>query len=331
MKYTENALNLITAKSYKGIGRAWLIKNLISNDNIDSIVSKLNNKISEKTSLQEFIRLRKNFEVRLNERLNAYCDGIVGIGDDNFPQHRGNVNDSEKPVFLFYKGDLNLLNIKNRNVSVIGLLNPSEQISKREKNIIKDLVIKGSTIISGLALGCDTIAHEEALFRNGKTVAILPNSLNNIMPATNKELAYKIIEEGGLIVSEYDTDFKSKMELSSRYKERDRLQALFCDAIILAASYSRDSAEKWKIYGQKLDSGARLAMGFANDYNITQAVMYDESIDKNNPMFDLNRELINQINNITVIEKNKISEAVDQLVDTSIIKGNKNGRQGSLF
>jgi len=54
---------------------------------------------------------------------------------------------------------------------------------------------------------------------NGNTVAILPSPLNNILPARNKGLAYQIVEEGGLLVSEYGKDFKSKIELSSRYKE----------------------------------------------------------------------------------------------------------------
>ena len=45
------------------------------------------------------------------------------------------------------------------------------------------------------------------------------------------------------------------------------------------------------MFGQKLDSGARLAMGFAKDYNIPRAVMYDQNLDSENPMFDLNRQL----------------------------------------
>lgn len=68
------------------------------------------------------------------------------------------------------------------------------------------------------------------------------------------------------------------MELSSRYKERDRLQVLFCDTIVLAASYSKNSVERWNLHGQKLDSGARLAMEYAKEYKISRAVMYDQNI-----------------------------------------------------
>ncbi len=89
-----------------------------------------------------------------------------------------------------------------------------------------------------------------------QTIAILPSPLNNILPK-NQDLAFQIVENGGLLISEYGNDSKNPMELSSRYKERDRLQALFCDTIILAASYAQDSGERWKnLTGQKIDSGA---------------------------------------------------------------------------
>jgi DNA processing protein len=135
------------------------------------------------------------------------------------------------------------------------------------------------------------------------------------LPARNKGLAFQIVEEGGLLVTEYGNDFKSQMELSSRYKERDRLQALFCDTIVLAASYAQNSAERWKMFGQKLDSGARLAMGFAKDYNIPRAVMYDQILDENNPMFDLNRDLIKEQKDITILTKENYIETVEKIMN----------------
>jgi len=331
MKYTENALNILTTKSYKGIGNAWIIKNLKGNEEVSEIVSLLNHKIKEKTNIDEFINLRSRFEETLNKKLENFCDGFVALGDNNFPQYRGTVKDSERPIFLYYKGDLDLLNIDNNNVSVIGLLSPDSEIEERERNIVSEFVKNGATIVSGLALGCDSISHKETLVRNGKTVAILPSPLYDIMPATNKGLAFQIVDEGGLLITEYGTDFKSKMELSSRYKERDRLQALFCEIIVLASSYAQNSAERWNLYGQKLDSGARLAMGFAKDYGIPRAIMYDKEIDENNPMFDLNRDLINENGNITVIEQSRISETVNNIMHRFSETKNRNIVQGNLF
>jgi DNA processing protein len=315
MKYTKNSLNILTAKSYKNIGNAWIVQNLKGNESTETIVSLLNNKIKgEPTSFEEFENLKNNFEKIIDEKFKDCCDGFVAWGDPNFPQYRGSVKDSEKPVFLYYKGDIGLLSVDNKKITVIGLLNPEGSIEERERKIVADFVKSGSTIVSGLAFGCDSISHQQALDSNGKTVAILPSPLNNIMPSRNKGLAYQIVEEGGLLVSEYGSEYKSQMELNSRYQERDRLQALFCDTIILAASYAKNSADRWKLYGQKLDSGARLAMGYAKNYGITRAVMYDEEIDRNNPMFDLNRDLIIEQSDIIIITKDNLDESVAKII-----------------
>lgn len=313
MKYTDNAINILTAKTYKGIGRAWIVKYLKGNESVDKIVSLINGntKQDELITFDDF-EFNKNQIINQIEKFEESCDGIVAIGDSNFPKYRGIVKDSEKPIFLFYKGDLSLIDFENNNITVIGLLNPDETIESREQKIVSEIVKKGITIVSGLALGCDSIAHKQALI-GGKTVAILPSPLYKIMPAQNKSLAFEIVEQGGLLVSEYFDEHKSAMDLSSRYKDRDRLQALYCDTIILAASYAQDTAERWKLFGQKLDSGARLAMGFAKDYNIPRAVMYDQNLDTNNPMFDLNRELINDGKSVTVLTQKSLEEIIDNI------------------
>lgn len=331
MKYTENSLNILTAKSFKGIGNAWIIKNLKGNESVETIVSLLNKTIKGKpTTIDEFEHKKRNFENIIIEKLESCCDGFVALGDSNFPQHRGYVRDSEKPVFLYYKGDISLLSIENKNISVIGLLNPKGDIEERERKIVAQFVKNGATIVSGLAFGCDSIAHQQALDSNGKTVAILPSPLNNILPARNKSLAFQIVEEGGLLVTEYGNDFKNQMDLSNRYKERDRLQALFCNTIVLVASYAQNSAERWSIFDQKLDSGARLAMGFAKNYNIPRAVMYDQSIDESNPMFDLNRDLIKEQKDITILTKENYIETIEKIVNKKPTIKNTNPIQLNL-
>jgi len=331
MKYTDNAINIITTKTYKGIGRAWIIKNLKGNESVDRIVSLLNSnsKQDDLITIDDF-DFTKNQIINQIERFEESCDGIVAIGDKDFPRYRGNVKESERPIFLFYKGNINLLGIENKNITVIGLLNPDETIEIREKKIVAEIVKRGVTIVSGLALGCDSIAHKQALI-GGKTVAVLPSPLNNIMPAKNKNLAFEIVEDGGLLITEYYDEHKSSMDLSSRYRDRDRLQALFCDTIILAASYAQDSATRWKMTDQKLDSGARLAMGYAQDYNIPRAVMYDKNTDSENPMFDLNRQLMNEQRDITVLTQKNLQEIIEKIEIKKTNSIDNMGYQKDLF
>jgi DNA processing protein len=331
MKYTDNAINIITVKSLDGVGRAWIHKNLKGNESIDKIVSilKNNSKQNNSITIEEFEIIKNKIENDI-EKFEDCCDGIVAIGDKNFPEYRGDVKESERPIFLFYKGNLNLLDIQNKSITVIGLLNPDEKIEIREQKIVAEIVKNDVTVISGLAFGCDSIAHKQALI-GGRTVAILPSPLNNILPSKNKKLAFEIVEEGGLLVTEYYEEFKSAMELSSRYKERDRLQALYCDAIILAASYAQDSATRWKINDQKLDSGARLAMGYAKDYNIPRAVMYDQNIDINNPMFDLNRQLIAEQKDITILTKKSLEEIINEIKSKKSNNDDKSTYKTDLF
>lgn len=298
MKYSENVLNILTLKQYKGIGNSWIVNNIKGKENINNIVDLLNSK-STITTTNEFNNIKYSITNQLSN-IDKYIDGAVALGDEHFPACRGNVKDSERPVVLFYRGNINLLNKNNKNVTVIGLLKPDDEIEYFENQVVKSLVNQDYTIISGLALGCDSIAHIQTLKSNGKTIAILPSPINNILPASNKQLAEKIVLNGGLLITEYYTEAKYK-ELNSRYIERDRLQALFSDCVILSASYAKNDLGN--------DSGSRHAMNYAKSYSIKRAVLEPKD---NNAMYDLNRQLINEDKNIIIIKQNNIEESINK-------------------
>ena len=209
---------------------------------------------------------------------------MVAIGDADFPVIQQGVKNGDRPIALFYKGDISLIKRAAGNVAVIGLLTPSLQIEEDEREVVRKLVGQGKCIVSGLALGCDTIGHRETLDCGGKTVAFLSSPLTEVNPPSNRPLADEIVKRGGLIVSEYSRGAHSKREFIGRYAERDRLQAMFAEAVVLAASYSQ------KDYGR--DSGSRFAMGKALEYGVPRYVIYDSTRDNENPMFNLSREAI---------------------------------------
>lgn len=323
MKHTENAINIMAARTYKGIGRAWIINNITPGICANTIINLLNaqKKVDYHITQEDFERKKSTIKTLINN-LEDSMDGVVAIGDDGFPEHRGEVKNSEKPIFLFYKGDIRLLQKHNKNIAVIGLLNPDGDTEKTEREVVARFVSNGATIVSGLALGCDSIAHREALMSKGKTVAILPSPLNNILPAANKSLALEIAENDGLIITEYLTDAKSKLELSGRYQERDRLQALFSDCVVLSASYAKNDLGN--------DSGSRLAMGYALEYKIPRAVIYNANENIGNPKYDLNRQCIAEGNGISVIGTENMDVVVMKILSQNPAQKNK-PRQPNLF
>ena len=119
---------------------------------------------------------------------------LVCVFDNYFPKIVLNLKNSEKPFLFAYKGNINLLKNIASNVAVIGVLTPNEDIEIREQKIVKELTKNNLTIVSGLAKGCDTVAHKTCLENNGKTIAILPTTFDTIYPKENVELVNEIIK-----------------------------------------------------------------------------------------------------------------------------------------
>lgn len=211
-----------------------------------------------------------------------WMDGAVCCFDTEFPVVNVNAPNGDRPYLLFYKGDLSLLNDLNRNVAVIGYTTPTDEQIARESKIVEQLVYHNQHIVSGLAKGCDGIAHTICMDCGGKTIAILPSSLNSIFPAAHRDMAQRIVETGGLIITEYYDEPHSRHEAINRFVERDRLQTLFAKAVILIASYE----------GRDGDSGSRHAMAKANKYGHMACVMYNAATDGTARDMKLNRSLL---------------------------------------
>lgn len=311
MKYTENALNILTALECKGVGPAWINKNIRIGQDVRTIWEMIRYTIKDfDLSFELFLQKRDCLE-QVFER-EYYSDGVVALGDRDFPVISNTIKGSERPVVLFYRGDISLLHSIDKNVAVIGVLNPEQDIEKRERAFVDALVKKGCNIVSGLAKGCDSISHKQALDSEGRTIAILPSTLKNIIPAENKSLSDEIVLKNGLLVTEYYKEVSSKKELIDRYVKRDRLQAMFCKAICLTASYALNN--------QGNDSGSRHAMGKAKEYNVQRYVMYNKNTDYENAQFDLNRALLKEAN-VRIISTKSIMEICSIVInETSLFE-----------
>lgn len=204
--------------------------------------------------------------------------------DRYFPPLPVSCRPSEKPFLLAYRGDISMFNERDKNFAVVGSLTPTEKILYREDAAVAKLTERGYRIVSGLAVGCDTAAHVQCLACGGKTIAVLPSTLSNIYPKENAILAERIVQSGGLVLTEYITEPATRYDRIRRFIERDRLQAIFAGKILLIASH---------LPGQG-DSGSRHAMEKAKEYGTERFVLYAPTTDEADPMFALNRKYINE-------------------------------------
>lgn len=137
----------------------------------------------------------EKFEIdtaKSEEELKSNNITLVCAFDGDFPKFDFKMRNSERPFLFLCKGDTDLLEMIGNNVAVIGVLNPTKDIEKREQKIVEKLVAGKQNIVSGLALGCDTIAHKTCLEKDGKTIAILPTTFDSIYPKENAKLIDEI-------------------------------------------------------------------------------------------------------------------------------------------
>jgi len=102
--------------------------------------------------------------------------------------------------------------------------------------LTEGLAKAGLVIISGLALGVDSISHMSALNAGGQTIAVLPCGLDRIYPTRHRELARRILAQGGALVSEYPEDSDI---YPSNFIARNRLESGMSDAVLVT-----EAAEK---------------------------------------------------------------------------------------
>ncbi len=135
------------------------------------------------------------------EKVNNEKIGVITFNDLRYPKLLKEIDNF--PALLFYKGDFqkhdefSLAVVGTRKMSLYG-----KQIILK---IVKDLAQNNLVIVSGLAKGVDALVHQVTLESNGRTIAVLGSGLDkkSIYPFENQNLAQKIVEQNGLLLSEY--------------------------------------------------------------------------------------------------------------------------------
>lgn len=162
---------------------------------------------------------------KINKRLKNYPDRLNLLHEP--PQNLNQLGFAlsqqlEKPVLGI---------VGSRKVTVYG-----RQITQR---FAEAAARQGICVVSGLAIGVDSIAHEACVQAGGKTIAVLPSGLKSIYPAMHRGLAKKIIENHGTLISEFDDNFMPRRE---SFIQRNRIIAGLSDALLVTEAAERSGS-----------------------------------------------------------------------------------------
>lgn len=153
--------------------------------------------------------------VKEQEKLDKLNASIVTVWDKEYPSVLKKIYDP--PLLLYTIGSFDEKDIYS--ISIVGTRQPTNYGKVQTERITSDLVNQGITIVSGMARGIDSIAHNKALKENGRTIAVVGSGLDVIYPPENKKL-FQEISEKGLIVSEYSLGAKPDAQ---NFPKRNRI------------------------------------------------------------------------------------------------------------
>lgn len=168
---------------------------------------------------------------RTRELLHEYGQAGVSVltyFDDAYPPLLRRIPDP--PPVLYVRGDLGPVS-DPRAVAVVGTREPTQFGRTAAQQLATALSDSGWVIVSGLAKGIDTLAHEAALAAGGRTVAILGCGLDRIYPRENSALADAILASGGALLSELPF---GAPPIARNLIQRDRLQSGISGAVVIA-------------------------------------------------------------------------------------------------
>jgi DNA processing protein len=168
----------------------------------------------------------------LIERAEERGAALVTVLDEGYPTNLRQAYD--RPPYLFIRGELRPED--ERALAVVGTRSASPAGIDQAQRFARDLVEHGVTVISGLARGIDTAAHKATLAAGGRTIAVLGTGIEIVYPRENVELAQRIVESGGALVSQFPPEAPPTR---FRFPLRNRtMSGLALGTIVIEASHT---------------------------------------------------------------------------------------------
>lgn len=186
--------------SYKAT--KFLLENYDAKEIIDG-VEKYKNEIVDNLGEATFLKLKNAISLKNIEKtvLEFEKSSVLAVflGNDDYPKQIEQIQNP--PFVLYYKGDKNLFS--NESIAIVGTRRPTAYGREVTRLFASELADAGLVTVSGLAYGLDMEVAVSTLESKGKTIAVLGGGLDKVYPEQNTDLARKIIDNGGLLVSLY--------------------------------------------------------------------------------------------------------------------------------
>ena len=203
MRITQEQLSLLALCQIKGIDWNLLAREAQRLGGLDRLLAgELTERTSKAVETAELIRqsLDQQHQLRRavvaeDERAAAVGADLLTVLDPGYPRTLRLI--FNLPPFLYVKGQL--LEQDLRSVAVVGTREPTEDGLERADRMARLLVEAGVTVVSGLARGIDTAAHQAALAQGGRTIAVVGTGITRCYPKENAELADRIAAAGAVV------------------------------------------------------------------------------------------------------------------------------------
>ena len=235
--FLDNALELPLVKKKKVLGLFPVEFDIYGKFN------EIQDKIKEVLTPYEFAHLQKSAKQNIDQIIEGYKRDniqIVTIYDDYYPQILRDIENP--PMCLYCKGNIDLL--VSNCIAIVGSRKISDYGRVVTAQFTKELVNAGLTIVSGMALGVDTVAHNTALQNQGATIAVLAGGFNHIYPSANFGL-YKQIIQNGLVITEYPPNAEP---LAYNFPVRNRIIAGLSKGVLVTEAGLKSGSLHTKNY-----------------------------------------------------------------------------------
>lgn len=189
----------------------------------------------DRRSLESLLAARQSLDLAAEwERVQRAGIQVITWDDPNYPENLRHV-DNPPPV-LYVRGDIVPADIWA--VGIVGTRRASTYGREVAFQLARQLAQAGVTVVSGLALGIDTVAHKAALEVEGRTLAVLGSGVDQIYPPENRTLA-RGIEKQGAVISEYALGTRPD---AGNFPPRNRIISGLSKGVIIVEAGTRSGA-----------------------------------------------------------------------------------------